>query len=63
MTNTLSIEAQRIDLTLPRWDQSTFSGRFKHFSAITNMLLSLKSEKELNEAQNLLHLYRSKIIF
>ncbi len=51
-------EPKRIDLDSPRWDQSTFSGRFKHFTEITNMLLSLKSDKELNEAQNLLNLYR-----
>ena len=51
-------EPERIDLDSPRWDQSTFSGRFKHFAGITNMLLSLKSDKELNDAQNLLNLYR-----
>ena len=51
-------EPERIDLDSPRWDQSTFSGRFKHFAGITNMLLSLKSDKELNDAQNLLDLYR-----
>jgi hypothetical protein len=51
-------EPKRIDLDSPRWDQSTFSGRFKHFAGITNMLLSLKSDKELNEAHDLLRLYR-----
>ena len=57
-------EPERIDLDSPRWDQSTFSGRFKHFAGITNMLLSLKSDKELNDAQNLLNLYRfTRILF
>ncbi|CAB4029478.1 Sideroflexin-2, partial [Paramuricea clavata] len=53
-------EPKRVDLDSHRWDQSTFSGRFKHFAGITDMLLSLKSDKELNEAQNLLKLYREK---
>ena len=53
-------EPKRIDLDSPRWDQSTFWGRFKHFAGITNMLLSVKSDKELNEAQSLLNLYRFK---
>lgn len=52
------IQAKRIDLDSPRWDQSTFTGRFKHFASITNMFLSLKSDQELNEAKELLTLYR-----
>ncbi|XP_046851609.1 sideroflexin-2-like [Xenia sp. Carnegie-2017] len=48
----------RINLDFPRWDQSTFLGRFRHFAEITNMLLSLKSDHQLNEAKNLLELYR-----
>ncbi|XP_028391372.1 sideroflexin-2-like [Dendronephthya gigantea] len=58
--STIQEEPKRIDLDSPRWDQSTFSGRFQHFAGITNMLLSLKSDKELNDAQNLLNLYREK---
>ena len=52
-------QEKRVDLDSPRWDQSSFMGRFKHFASITNMLLGLKSEKELNDAQQLLTLYRS----
>lgn len=53
-------QEKRVNLDSPRWDQSSFMGRFKHFASITNMLLGLKSEKELNEAQQLLTLYRQK---
>lgn len=53
----------RINLDSPRWDQSTFLGRFRHFAEITNMLLSLKSDHQLNEAKNLLELYRFTLTF
>ncbi|XP_065182113.1 sideroflexin-2-like [Sycon ciliatum] len=40
----------RVDLSSPRWDQSTFSGRFRHFLAITDTRLLFKSDKELDKA-------------
>ena len=49
---------QRIDLTKPKWDQSTFSGRLKYFFWVTDPRSSVVSTKELNEAKNLVELYK-----
>ena len=55
---TSSTEA-RINLEEPRYDQSTFAGRAKHFLVITNPLNLFCSGKELEEAKELVQLYRS----
>ncbi|XP_072042588.1 sideroflexin-2-like [Amphiura filiformis] len=49
---------RRLDLGVPRWNQSTFIGRFKHFLNITDMRLGVCSDKELEDARNLLNKYR-----
>lgn len=49
---------ERIDIDKPRWDQSTFEGRFKHFFAITNPLKIFKTNRELDEAKVLVDNYR-----
>ncbi|KAL0879932.1 hypothetical protein ABMA27_002450 [Loxostege sticticalis] len=49
---------QRIDITKPLWDQSTFYGRFRHFAYISNPLLSFVPEKELHEAKDLYLKYK-----
>ena len=59
---TSEIEGKRIDLDSPRWNQDTFSGRFQHFASITNMLLSIKTDKDLDDAKTLLNLYRYSVL-
>ena len=48
----------RINLDKPRYDQSTFSGRAKHFFQTTDPRNLLASEKQLDAAKELLALYR-----
>jgi len=53
-----SLPNGRIDLDKPRYDQSTFSGRAKHFFIITNPLNLFASSGKLEEAKKLVQLYR-----
>ncbi len=48
----------RIDLDHPRYDQSTFWGRAKHFFTVTDPRNLLHSEAELDRCKNLLQTYR-----
>lgn len=48
----------RINLDEPRYDQSTFSGRAKHFFITTNPLNILVSNKQLEEAKDIVEKYR-----
>jgi len=56
----VATEMSRIDLTKPKWDQSTFVGRLKYFAAVTDPRLSLLRDHELEGAKTLLQLYRKK---
>ncbi|XP_074090007.1 sideroflexin-3 isoform X2 [Macrotis lagotis] len=51
-----------INLRDPRWDQTTFMGRAKHFFAITNPLNLLLSEEKLQNAQTIVENYRAGIL-
>ncbi|XP_072042589.1 sideroflexin-2-like [Amphiura filiformis] len=53
-----SSPSNRLDLGVPRWDQSTFTGRFKHFLNITDMRLSVCSDKQLEDAKGLVTNYK-----
>ena len=54
----MSTNTERIDIDQPRWDQSTFIGRFKRFFNIANPLNGLYSDKELYQAKELVEAYR-----
>jgi len=47
-----------VDIESPRFDQSTFVGRAKHFFITTNPLNVLASDTELDEAKRIVDLYR-----
>ncbi|XP_050733093.1 sideroflexin-2-like isoform X1 [Eriocheir sinensis] len=51
-------QQERINLDVPRYDQSEFRGRLKHFLGITDWRLCFKGDEELNQAKELLHKYR-----
>ena len=52
------LEGGRIDLNAPRFDQSTFLGRAKHFFTVTDPRNILRTARELDEAKELLLKYR-----
>lgn len=51
-------EESRIDVDNPLWDQSTFSGRFRHFSWMTNPINCFASTADLSNAKDLVQKYR-----
>lgn len=48
-----------IDLTKPKYEQSTYLNRAKHFVLLTNPLNLLATSKELNEAKRIIEEYKS----
>jgi tricarboxylate carrier len=55
----LKMPDRRIDLSNPRYDQSTFEGRARHFFITTNPLNVLASDEELDIAKRIVESYRS----
>lgn len=47
-----------MDLGKPLWDQTSFTGRFKHFAWVTDFRTCIKSTDDLNKAKLLLEQYR-----
>lgn len=47
-----------INLDEPRYDQSTYWGRAKHFFVVTNPFNLLASTSELNKAQEIVNSYK-----
>ncbi|XP_013185031.1 sideroflexin-1-3 isoform X2 [Amyelois transitella] len=47
-----------INLNKPRYDQSTYIGRAKHFMLLTNPLNCLASDKELDEAKEIVNNFK-----
>ena len=52
------MSSKRLDLESPRYDQSTFDGRAKHFFATTNPLNVLASDSDLEKAKIIVESYR-----
>ncbi|KAJ3386546.1 Splicing factor 3B subunit 1 [Lobulomyces angularis] len=50
---------ERIDLSKPRYDQSTYIGRLRHFAALTSPLTLFATDKQLNAAKTLITDYQS----
>nr|CAB3266024.1 sideroflexin-2-like [Phallusia mammillata] len=48
-----------VDISSPKWDQSTFFGRLRHFAAITDMRKSIVSATELEKAKAIVTGYSS----
>lgn len=48
----------RLNLDQPRWDQRTFYGRLQHFFNITDPRTAFCSEKELDDAKDLITKYK-----
>ena len=55
----MSASGKRINIDNPRYDQSTFEGRAKHFFATTNPLNVLASDVELEKAKEIVTSYRA----
>ncbi len=47
----------QVNLDAPRWDQSTFWGRFKHFLAITDWRKALHTNAHLDETKEVVETY------
>jgi tricarboxylate carrier len=52
------MSSNRLNLDAPRYDQSTFEGRAKHFFITTNPLNVLASDAELDRAKAIVEAYR-----
>jgi sideroflexin-1/3 len=55
----MSSSGKRLNLDAPRYDQSTFEGRAKHFFITTNPLNVLATDEELEKAKSIVEAYRA----
>eukprot|EP00080_Pristionchus_pacificus_P021667 PDM81687.1 sfxn-2 [Pristionchus pacificus] len=51
---------KRIDLSVPRWDQSTFYGRLRHFASITDPSIAFCNNRDLLAAKFLVDSYKKR---
>jgi hypothetical protein len=59
MDSSASLARLKVNLDEPRWDQSTYWGRAKHFFSITNPLNIAATGQELEKARKIVRTYRS----
>lgn len=52
------VEHKRVNIDEPRWDQSTYVGRAKHFFVTTNPFNILRTGAELQKAKEVVDAYR-----
>ncbi|RHY38433.1 hypothetical protein DYB34_010552 [Aphanomyces astaci] len=61
ITHSISVMvAARLNLDAPRWDQSTFEGRARHFFTTTNPINVLATDEQLDAAKALVQQYQYK---
>jgi hypothetical protein len=53
-----SMSQKRVNIDEPRWDQSTYWGRARHFLVTTDPRNVLCSNAELDNAENIVKRYR-----
>lgn len=53
------MSAKRLNLDSPRYDQSTFEGRARHFFSTTNPLNVLATDEELDKAKAIVLAYKN----
>ncbi|NXP86005.1 SFXN2 protein, partial [Passerina amoena] len=58
----MATDSLSFDIDSPRWDQSTFVGRLKHFLNITDPRTVLVPEKELDQAKALVESCRAGLV-
>lgn len=54
----MSVDVQRVNIDIPKWNQSTYMGRLKYFFVITNPLNILKSDEKLRTSKDIVDQYR-----
>ena len=58
MNSSPPVAGSRLNLDAPRYDQSSFVGRVRHFCSVTNPINVLASNEELDRAKEIVEAYR-----